>query len=418
MNKIYQTSVLLFSGLIFTAALSAGEPVILGSLIKTAKDSNPEIIAAHARLNASKQATLKEKTWEKPKLTLEWWTIPEGTFDPSNAKEKMYGISQFIPFPGKLSLKGKTADSEAETLALEYKNTELMVLAELKSAYWRYWYINRSIEIYGQIAVIMKDFYKVAQSKYISGKTSQIEVLRAGLESDKILKETINLEAERQAIISQLNLLTGKDPDEVIDDPEETPLTYLNRTWNEIKTLTRSNNTDIGKASAAISKETAARKLAKLEYMPDFDVLYRKKTMNNESNGSDLMLGFTLPLWFWQQNSSVKETYYNLSAAGSDKRNLELSEITKAKETFTKLDAGKRLIELYKNSIIPKSEQTLKVAQSQISTGNLRFLEFLDISKAYLESELEYYNLLVQYQENIAKLEVITGTELSSGGSK
>lgn len=393
------------------APLPAADAVPLETLIKTAKDNNPEITAARAKAEAAVQASFAEKTWEKPKLTLEWWSIPEGKFELNKAEEKMYGIAQLIPFPGKLSLKSEAASNEAEALKWEYLNAELKIIAGLKAAYWRYWYINKSMETYLQIAEIMKNFSKISQSKYITGKASQAEALRAEVESEKILNLTITLEQEKQTVRSQINSIINKDSDETVENPAEPPTGYLQKSWAEVKSLVRLNNPEIGKAGSAVSKETALNELAKLDYLPDFDVLYRKKTLNDKPNGSDLMLGFTLPLWFWQQSSQVKQSGYNYDAAQADKRNIELTALSKAKELFSKLETDRRLLERYKDSIIPKSEQMLSVAQTQASTKDVSFIEFLDISRSYLEVKLDYYKLQVQYQENLANLEAIAGKE-------
>jgi len=322
-----------------------------------------------------------------------------------------------IPFPGKLSAKGRVAGRDADAMKWEYKNTELKVLSELKSAYSRYWYITQAIRTYQQIANLMNNFSKNAESRYIAGKTSQAEVLRAQVESEKMSNMTITLEQEKQTMQAEINSLVGKNADEKLDDPQEIPLNYLNITWDEIKTLAISNSPEIGRSKAGVLKTEASKSLANYDYLPDFDISYRKKTMNDEPNGSDVMLGFTVPLWFWAQNAGVSQAGYELNASQADKKNIELMTISKAKVAFLKLDASKRLIELYKNSIIPKSEQSLKVAQSQTSAGEMNFLEFLDISKAYLQFNLEYYDLIAQYQENLAMLELITGTELSVGGT-
>jgi cobalt-zinc-cadmium efflux system outer membrane protein len=418
MKKLGFFMLALYSLTVLAAAGYAQEPVTLASLLKTAREGNPELRAAKEKLSAAQQKVTREKTWDDPKLSLEYWTIPEGSLDISRANEKMYGVSQMIPFPGKLSAKGGIAGGEAEEMKWEYKNTELNVLSELQTAYSRYVYVIKALRTYHELADLMNSFSKVSESRYIAGKTSQTEVLRAQVESEKMSNMTITLEQEKQTMQAEINRLIGKNADEKLGDPQEVPLVYLSKSWEEIKSLTINNSPEIGRSKAGVVKSEAAKRLARFDYLPDFDIAYRKKTLNNEPEGSDVMFGFTIPLWFWKQHAGVKEARYELDAAESDKKNRELTAVSQAQEAFAKLDAAHRLIELYKNSIIPKSEQSLTVAQSQTGTGQLSFLEFLDISRAYLEFNLEYYELITQYQENLAVLEKVTGTELYDGGNK
>lgn len=411
MNRHFFLILVVYFITAFAGTSYGQEPLTLASLMKTAREGNPALNAARNKWNAAQEKVVQERTWDNPKLSLEYWSIPEGSLDPSAASEKMYGISQMIPFPGKLSAKGKIAGGEAEEMKWEYKNTELKVFSELKTAYARYVYVIKAIRTYQEIADLMSNFSKVAESRYIAGKMSQTEVLRAQVEAEKMSNMTITLEQEKDTMQAEINRLIGKNADEKLDDPQEIPLIYFAKTWEEIKSLTINNSPEIGKSNAGIAKAEASRGLARFEYLPDFDIAYRKKTLNNEPEGSDVMFGFTVPLWFWKQNAGVKEARYERDAAQSDKKSRELTAVSQAKEAFAKLDAAHRLIELYKNSIIPKSEQSLKVAQSQTSTGQMGFLEFLDISRAYLEFNLEYYELMAQYQENLSLLERVTGTE-------
>jgi outer membrane protein TolC len=410
-------SFMLFS-LGFPLAAYSQEYVSLDTLIKAAKQNNPELISARERWNASNERVVQEKTWDKPKLTLDWWTIPEGTLDLSNASEKMYGITQMIPFPGKLSARGGIAKSEAELMGWEFRETELRVVSEVKQVYSNYCYIAKAIETYRQIADVMQNFSKVAESRYVNGKSSQSEVLRAQVEAEKMSNMVTTLEQEQETVQVELNFLIGKNAEEKIGSPQDINPVYMTRSWDEIKTLTAVNNPALGKAKTIALKSKASKNLAGKEYLPDFDIAYRKKTLNNEPNGSDVMLGFTVPLWFWKQDAGVKEARHELLAAGQDEKQMELSAVLKAKESFTKLDADRRLIELYKNSILPKSEQSLKVSQSLFSGGESNFLEFLDDIRAYLGFKLEYFEYVKQYRDTLAQLELVTGTELDNGGSK
>ncbi|MEK7700289.1 MAG: TolC family protein, partial [Planctomycetota bacterium] len=85
----------------------AEAPLDLDRLIQEALEHNPEIIAAQKRINAAKARVSQARSLDDP-------TIRAGSYDMSNNPvningqtemlQQRYGVSQKIPFPGKLRL--------------------------------------------------------------------------------------------------------------------------------------------------------------------------------------------------------------------------------------------------------------------------------------------------------------------------
>ncbi|MFA5780288.1 MAG: TolC family protein [Elusimicrobiota bacterium] len=396
----------------------SGETVFLQVLVDAAKQNNPEIIAAKEKWAAAKSKIWQEKTWENPLVFIDWQKVPKNDFDLNNAEEKMYGISQMVPFPGKLEIKGKIARYEAEKTEWEYRETELEILSDLKISYAMYFYINKSIETYKQTSEIMNNFSKVAESKYVTGKASQGDVLRAQLEAVKMSNMVITMEQEKETVKAELNSLIGKNADEVIGEPEELTPKYIKNNWDEIKKLTVENNPEIRQQNAAVSKNKWAKKMSYTEFLPDFDLTYRKRKMEMGNDSQDFMLGFTVPLWFWKPLLNVKEMSSELKMAESESKNMELMAIYQAKEIFVKLKTAERLIELYRTSVLPPAEQSLKVTESSYRADREDFLNLLDSVRTLLDFQLEYYKYISQYHQNLAMLEKIAGTEFIDGGLK
>ncbi|OGS34466.1 MAG: hypothetical protein A2293_05630 [Elusimicrobia bacterium RIFOXYB2_FULL_49_7] len=398
------------------AELVHGETAALSALLTVAKENNAEIIAARERWKASSSRIRQSKTWDNPKLSVEYWSIPEGTFDAGAATEKMYGISQMIPFPGKLALKGRAANAEADVMRWEYRDTELKVASELRTAYARYYSLNRSIETYRQTADIMTSFSKVAESRYVVGQATQGEVLRAQVEAEKMKTMLISLEQEKQVVQAEINVLVGRNAESALEEPEEVAPLPEALNWDTVRSAAMKHNAEIGRVNASVEKGKWSKRAAQADYLPDFDVSFKRKTMDGEWAGSDIMAGISIPLWFWKQRAAVNELSSELKAAEAERKNTELMVIAKAKEAFTKLEATKRLIDLYAASVIPKSEQSLKVTQAGFRAGRSSFLELLDSVRSYLEFKLEYYNYIAEYEKDRAMLQRVVGAELTDGG--
>lgn len=396
----------------------AKETVTLDSLIAAVREHNPELIAARQKWNAARARVVSETTWDNPTFTAEYWSIPEGTLDINAAGEKMYGFEQMIPFPGKLHARGKAAGYEAEVMGWEARDTELKVVAGVKSAYAMYYSLAKAIETYRQTADLMQGFSRVAQARYVTGRSSQGDILRAQIEAEKMSNMVITLEQEKETVKTELNLLIGRNADEPLGEAQDIAAGLLPLTWEEVKTKALASGPDIGRGRSGVERSRWAKTSATFDYLPDFSIGFRRKQMNDMWSGSDIMFGVSLPLWFWKQNGMVKQSSAELAAAESDAKNAELMTVSRAKEAFTKLDATRRLLELYQSSVLPKSEQSLTVTQASFSAGKSGFLELLDSVRSYLEFRLEYYNYVAEYQKNLAALERITGGEFRNEVAK
>lgn len=405
--------------LMFSAAAASGrQSLTLEGLLDSVRAVNPAITAARERWEASRSRVTQAGTWDDPKLTFEYLSIPEGTLDIGDAADKMYGISQMIPFPGKPSLKSRIAGSEADALRWEYRDTELAVVSELKSAYAMYYYLNKAISTYRQTAEIMSNFSKVAEARYMVGQSAQGDVLRAQVEAEKMASMVITLEQEKATVQTEINLLAGETADRVLGEPEDITPRFSALAWDDLVNLAMKNNPEIGKMNAAVEKGKWSKKAAMTGYLPDIDVAFKRRSMNGQWTGSDIMAGVSIPLWFWKQNAGIREMSAELKGAESGRENAELMVIAKLKEAVTKLEASRRLIELYSTSIIPKSEQSLAVTQASFSAGRSGFLELLDSVRSYLEFKLDYYRYVSEYLTNKALLERMVGNELPDGGKR
>lgn len=388
--------------------------ITLDSLIKQARENNPEIIAAREKWQAAKARIWPEKTWENPEFFADYRRMPKENFSFNRADEKEYGVTQMVPFPGKLALKGKIAQSEAEKSEQEYRQTELNILSQLKVTYAMYFYITKSMETFKGTSEIMKIFAKVAESKYVSGTTSQSDVLRAQVETAKMLAMLTMAEQEKGTAQAELNALIGKSADEKLGAPTEELPKFIKKSWEEVKNIAVINSPMIKQQKADVSGKLWAKRLAWADFLPDFGLTYRQRKMTNEMDTQDLMIGFTLPLWVWRQGLGVKHKSRELKMAEAEKKNIELMTIAQAREFFVKLETSQNLIKLYNTGILPQAEQSLKVSEAMYQSGRGEFLELLDSVRTLLEFKLEYYKYISDYYSNLTNLEKVAGVEMGN----
>lgn len=120
--------------------------VSLKELIEEALESNPGLKAASQRVKAA-EAKIPQVQWSLPDPMI-GADIEGQSRNPVNFKDYMnieYMVEQEIPNPLKLWTRGKVAGQEKDMVQATYLGKERKLIADLKSAYYELFMIERSI---------------------------------------------------------------------------------------------------------------------------------------------------------------------------------------------------------------------------------------------------------------------------------
>ena len=72
-----------------------------------------------------------------------------------------------------------------------------------------------------------------------------------------------------------------------------------------------------------------------------------------------------------------------------------------------------RKIDLYRNTLLPKAEQSLKVTELAFTTDKATFLDLIDSQRILLGFQLEQKRALADRAQRVAEIEMLTGGGMS-----
>lgn len=403
---IFLLFILAFSGQGLRAESLAAQKLPLKEVLETALAKNPEIEALRKNLQASGARISSESGYDRTKIFYE---------SMYSGRERTVGISQDIPFPGKLSLRGAIARRESDMAEQELKAKELEVTAKVRSAYAMLYLSRKYIEIYEENADLVRRFAKVAESKYSVGKASQLDVLKAQVELSKISNTLVTLEQERDTAQAALNVLLNQDPDQPIGLPNEPKVQNLELDYRQLSQAAMANRPELLENRHHVRHSKAVTRSARFDFLPDFMVQARRRSADNpEMDGSsDLMVGASVPLWFAKPGAAAKAARLEEEKSEAEYQTMKNMTLWSLKDLLVKVKAARRLVELYRTSVIPQAENALNVAQSAYRSDRGTFLDLIDIQRNLLQFRLEHYQHLAEYEISLAELERIVGKPLS-----
>lgn len=404
--------------------VNAGEVVNLDSLVNEALLNNPEINASKNRYLATTKRPSQEGSLPNPIIggRIKNVSFDEITLGDDPRSDVQVFFSQEIPFPGKLSTKEKVALENAESQKWMTDAVTRNIIAELKSAYFDWYFINKSIEITTKNKELLSKFAKIAEVKYEVGIGIQQDVLKAQVEVSRFIERLQLLDEKKQTIEYKIKKLLNRPLDSVLGKPEKVIKTEFILTNAEITEITKKQAPLIQSSSDIVDSRNESLNLAKKQYLPDFII---GGTYFNRSGGNgnlddiwQLSLGLRVPLYYWRKERfGVEEASLNLLEAKENYEAMEDNILFQVKDSFITAQTAENLLKLYKGGIIPQSSLSLESAISGYQVGDVDFLTLLNNLITLFNFELEYYDQLTVYQKALVKIEEVSGLEIISKAS-
>ncbi len=404
-----------------TSGFSDEGTVALSSFVEEVQQNNPEIKAARAKWEASTKRPSQESTLPNPEIGISYKNVSfdKLTLGDDNFTELGVYASQEFPFPGKLSLKGKIANEEAEAERDLAEATLRRVTADLKEAYYDWYLVNKSIEITSKNKELVEKFTKIAEAKYEVGKGIQQDVIRAQLEVSEFLERLELLKQQKEILESKIRSILNRSPDSSLGTPEKLHKSEFKLTLDDLFKLVKTQSPMLRTKENLVERNYQSLKLAKREYFPDFVVelaWFNRGEFTNDGAFADewmARVGFIVPLYFWRKERfGVEEAMSQLQEMKEEYNTTNQNLSFEVKEKYITAKTSEKLLDLYSKGIIPQSTLSLESAISGYQVGDVDFLTLIDSSVAVFNFELEYYRQLAEYKKALARLEEITGVEL------
>jgi outer membrane protein TolC len=401
------------------APAQEARPLKLDDLIAEAFQNSPQLRAAGNRAAAAQTRVNQATSWEPPQLGVEFFQVPAKSFpDPiKNNMEMDYSLQQMIPFPGKLSAMGNAAESNANMEDQGFKSLQWKVIRQLKSAYYELYLVQRKIQINSENQDLMRRFVDIAQKQYEVGMGKQADILRAQTELSILINDGINLQKEKKVAESMINMILSRPTDQPLGFVPEIEQDIPDWFFASVRALALEARPELKAMRSNISMNKSELSLAKREYYPDLmaRVMYKDMAMTSNDFWS-VMVGVSIPLSPWSSGrytSKVEENELNVRKAEDDYTTMENMVLFEVQDALVKVHTNQNLVLLYKNTVIPQAEQTLRSTVAAYETGKTEFLMVIDAYRMVLMSKLDHYMAVMNEMASQAQLEQAVGMNIA-----
>ncbi len=415
--KIFEASFsLLFSTL---KLLAADQPTPLSALLDEATRNNPDILAARRGWQAATQVPSQVSTPPDPQVTIQHVSVgsprPFAGFSNSDFAYIGFGISQDLPYPGKLKLKGEAAQQDAAVGREKLETVRRSVLQQVKDAYFQIAYVQQTLEVLDRNGKLLEQIEKIADARYRVGEGSQQDVLKAQLERTKLLREVAHhhelMDKQQAQLIKLLNRPPGA-PELSTEPLVETPLRY---TSNELLEKVRTENPEVASQQEMVKKQSLQVEIARKDRYPDFSVQYMWQHTSEQSRDY-YMLSFSARIPIYRRrklNPEMNQAVEELNRSRREYESQVQSSYFDVRNQYIAADTASQMLKIYREGLIPQALATYQAGLASYQTGTLDFESLFSTFMDVLNFDGEYWKTLMEHETALARIEQITGVPLN-----
>jgi cobalt-zinc-cadmium efflux system outer membrane protein len=391
----------------------------LSELLAEAEKNNPQMEAARHGWEAAKQAPTQVSTLPDPQFTLQHFSVgsprPFAGYTNSEFAYIGLGISQDIPYPGKLRLKGEIAKREADVSQQQIESVRRSVLAELKAAYFQLAYLSKTLAILQQDGALLKQVQQAADARYRSGMGTQQDLLQAQLQQTKLLREIAMHHLEVAKLEAQIKQLLNRPQDSPDIEPTDLAETPLVQTYAELLAATEVQNPEIASAKKMIEKQSLQVDLAHKDFYPDFNVQYMWQRTDPAQFRAYYMLslGVRVPIYrSRKQRPELAQAEAEKLRAGSGLQAQSQQIAAELRAQYVQAQQTSELLKIHREGLSPQSRSEFQAALATYQSNKQDFQALLAAFLDVLHLDEEYWLNVAEYETSIARLEQITGLSL------
>lgn len=391
-------------------------PTPLSELLTEASRNNSRITAAESSWQAAKQVPQQASALPDPTITYQQFSVgspkPFAGYTNSDFSYVGVGVSQELPYPGKLRLRGEAAKRAADVKGAEVDATRASVADVVKSDYLQLAYLQMTLGILQENERVIDQIIQDATAHYEVGQGLQADILTAQVERTKIVREITMHHEQMGQIEANLKGLLHRDqgsPDIVTEPLTESPMRF---TSTELLQMVRGRNPQVQVDASSVRRQDAALTSAKRDGKPDFGVAYMYE--NTDRKYRDYYM-FSLNVRLPRRGRVKAEVSEAAQKLAESRETLDAhlqDKLAQAKQEYVTASSDDELLKEYSQGLIPQSDAAYRSTLNAYASGREQLTNVLLSFVNVLNLKLGEAQILAEHEIALAHLETLTGAEL------
>ena len=403
-------------------------PLTLAEIETIALEGNREIRAMKERVTLAKAGITPSTAIDDASFTYRGWGTP--LLEPWNVNQTqhMFMFSQTFPAAGKRELRYLAASQAVDVAEAQLEAAKLDVNARVRGAFYDLLRNQDELRLHDEQIALARQAVAAARIKYTVGRVPQQDVLKAQIAVTKLADHLAMFLQDGDLARVRLNTLMGRDPANPLEVTGEYLAPATLPAIADLKQMAIENRPELKAIEAETRQLETKVRLAEKNYKPDVSVgagymLMPSGSMNR--NGYMAELSFNLP-WLnrSKHDSEITEAQSEVNVRRAELSAQQAIVFQEIQEALVRAGTAARLVEIYRDTLRPQAQATLRAASAAYQTDQTDFLNLIDSQNTALDVEYSYYRALAEFDSRVVDIERAIGTPLprdlraSNGGGQ
>lgn len=397
------------------------EKVTVSDLISLACSQNPSIRAYTHEWEAIVEEYRVRTSYPDPQFSMTYFVDPiETRLGPQDWN---LTISQVIPFPGKLSKTGEIYEKDARISRLKLDRAIRDIVTAILESYYELVYIQQAQRIAQKNEEILNLLLIESESAYAQNRSAFFDVSKARSQMGQLTYDILLLQELEQAEKTRLNGLLNRPADAPLGQFQQIPLSKIVYEPGELYQLAEMHQQEIKIAGLQVEKAAVNIDLSAYGNLPDFrlGIFYAgigepNVSVHPPDAGKDalgIQFGISIPIWFGKNKSRIamaRAEAEKAKAARSERINESRTQI---RRLYFKLKNAERLVELYRDQLLPQAIRSMETSETWFRQGQGSFSDFVEAISTVHNFQLTMARARADYGKMQAAIERLTGRRVT-----
>ncbi|GAA4280938.1 CusA/CzcA family heavy metal efflux RND transporter [Gaetbulibacter aestuarii] len=379
--------------------ISQNQTITADQAVQIAMENNKGLKAAENQVNQSKQ--LQGSAWDIDKTEI-YYHYDQNNLAENGLPLKIIGVNQSFKFPTIYRTQHRVEKQKTELSQKAYELNSRELKKAVYKAYYNVVYRKHVVSHYQYLDSLYRVFSKAANRRFELGETNLLEKLTAESKQKEI--SLLLKQSDENLGKANLNLNQWLQSDTMYVVPiQPSPLLEV-KPWDvlqhpEIQYLETAKNLSESKLS-----------LARQQLLPDINLNFFQGTNDglNAKTYNGFQAGLAIPLWFGANKSKINAARTETMIKEDQYENYRIQLKTKYQSLKADLKKYKEAVDYYNSTGKSLSKELTKTASKAFQSGEIDFLQYVQLLENARTIEINYLENLHQYNETVLELNYIT----------
>src|SRR5439155_2572403 len=347
-------------------------PMTLAAIEAAALENHREIRVMTERVALAKAGITPALAVEDPSFSYRAWGTPLLAPWNVNQTQHMFMFNQTIPAAGKRELRYEIANQSVDIAEAELEARKVDVAARVRATFYELLRNEDELRLHDEQTALARQAVAAARIKYTVGRVPQQDVLKAQIALTKLAEHLAMFFQDGDLARARLNTLMGRDPANPLEVAGEYAAPGRLPTIAELKQIALDHRPDLKAMEAATRQLETKVRMAQRNYKPDVSVgagymLMPSGSMNR--NGYMAELSFNLP-WLnrSKHDSEIREAQSEVNVQRAQLSAQQAVVFQEIQEGLIRANTAARLVEIYRDTLRPQAQATLRAASAAYQT--------------------------------------------------